>query len=75
MQDAPASGPGAPGYVVLRHAGGERWQLVGEAERRPGQAARKARRQAILDATDGKAADGETYAAVLRSEWRISLDW
>ena len=63
------------GYVVLRQVEGERWELVGEAERRPGLTARAARTQAILDATGGKAHAGEIYAAVLRSEWRVALDW
>jgi hypothetical protein len=66
--------PSKPGYVVFREVGPGQWQLVGEAERRPGQTARKARAQAILDATGGTAAPGESYAAVLRSEWRIALD-
>ena len=64
----------SPGYVVLRRVGADRWLLVGEADRRPGQTARRARTQAVLDATAGKAAAGEVYAAVLRSEWRIALD-
>jgi hypothetical protein len=63
-----------PGFVVLRHVGGDAWQLVGEAERQPGRTARAARAQAILDATKGTARDGEVYAAVLRSEWRVALD-
>ena len=65
---------GPPGYVVLRRVGDDRWQLVGEADRRPGLTARKARAQAIHDATGGRAAADEVYAAVLRSEWRIALD-
>ena len=65
---------GPPGYVVLRHVGGDRWELVGEADRQPGQTARKARAQAIQDATQGRATSDEVYAAVLRSEWRIALD-
>jgi hypothetical protein len=64
----------APGYVVLRQVDQDHWQLVAEADRRPGQPARKARAQAVLDATGGKAETGEVYAAVLRSEWRIALD-
>ncbi len=63
-----------PGYVVLRKVGDSRWQLVGEADRQPGRTARAARAQAILDATGGNAKDGDIYAAVLRSEWRIALD-
>jgi hypothetical protein len=66
--------PGTPGFVVLRQVSADGWQLVGEADRRPGQTARKARAQAIQDATGGKAEAGEVYAAVLRSEWRIALD-
>ena len=34
---------GKPGYVVLRQVDADRWELVGEAERRPGQTARKRR--------------------------------
>ena len=65
---------GPPGYVVLRQVGDDRWQLVGEADRRPGLTARKARAQAIQDATGGAARTDEVYAAVLRSEWRVALD-
>ena len=65
----------APGFVVLRQVGDGRWQLLGEFERKPGMTARVARFRAILDATRGKAKAGEVYAAVLRSEWRIALDW
>jgi hypothetical protein len=67
--------PSGPGFVVLKLVGGDRWRLLGEVPRRRGLPARAARSQAILDATDGKAKPGETYAAVLRSEWRVSLDW
>jgi hypothetical protein len=63
------------GFVVLRRVEGDRWELLGEVERKPGLTARAARAQAILDATGGKARAGEVYAAVLRSEWRIALDW
>jgi hypothetical protein len=63
-----------PGYVVLRQVGANRWELVGEADRRPGLPARKSRAQAVLDATGGKAKPGEVYAAVPRSEWRVALD-
>jgi sarcosine oxidase gamma subunit len=66
---------GSPGYVVLRQLGPDRWQVVGEAERKPGHTARKARARAIHDATGGSAGPGEAYAAVLRSEWRIAQDY
>jgi hypothetical protein len=64
-----------PSYVVFRQIGRDRWELVGEAERQPGLPARKARAQAIADATGGRAKPDEAYAAVLRSEWRIALDY
>jgi hypothetical protein len=65
----------APGFVVLRQVGEDRWGMLGEVPRRRGLPARAARSQAIMDATGGKAKAGEVYAAVLRSEWRVSLDW
>jgi hypothetical protein len=65
---------GRPGFVVLRQVGDDTWQLVGEVPRRPGLPARKARGQAVLDATHGTAEPSERYAAVLRSEWRVALD-
>jgi hypothetical protein len=64
-----------PGFVVLRRTGGDAWELLGEVPRKRGLSARAARTQAILDATEGKAKAGEIYAAVLRSEWRVALDW
>jgi hypothetical protein len=65
----------SPGFVVLREIGHGRWKLLGEFERKQGLSARAARSQAIMDATHGEAKAGEVYAAVLRSEWRIALDW
>jgi hypothetical protein len=67
--------PAAPGFVVLREVGDDRWELLGEFERKPGMTARAARSQAIMDATDGRAKAGEVYAAVLRSEWGVAKDW
>ena len=64
-----------PGYLVFREESPGRWELVGEAERRPGLTAKKARAQAIADATGGKVKEDETYAAVLKSEWRIALEY
>lgn len=64
-----------PGFVVLRQVGEGRWKLLGEFDRKAGLSARAARSQAIADATNGKAKAGEVYAAVLRSEWRVALDW
>jgi hypothetical protein len=65
----------APGFVVLRQLENGRWELLGEVERKRGLPARAARTQAILDATGGEARAGEVYAAVLRSEWRVAMDW
>ena len=75
MTESVAKKPSAPGFVVLRQVGKDQWQLVGEVRRRQGLPARAARTQAILDATNGEAKAGEAYAAILRSEWRIALDW
>ncbi len=63
-----------PGFVVLRQLDDDTWQLIGEVPRRAGLPARKARAQAIADATGEDPAPGDRYAAVLRSEWRIALD-
>jgi hypothetical protein len=65
----------SPGFVVLRQVGKDKWQLLDEVRRKRGLPARAARTQAILEATSGKAKNGEVYAAVLRSEWRIAMDW
>ena len=68
------SAAAGPSYVVLRQTATGRYELVGEARRRPGLTARKARAQAVKDATNGKASPGEVYAAILRSEWRIAFE-
>jgi hypothetical protein len=67
--------PAAPGFVVLQKLKSGKWEFLGEIPRRRGLSARAARSQAILDATGGKASKGDIYAAVLRSEWRIAMDW
>jgi len=61
-----------PGFVVLRDTGDGRWRVVAETDRRPGLSAEAARRQAVLDATGGAAGEGERFAVVLRSEWRMA---
>jgi hypothetical protein len=48
------------------------WVWGGHAPRRPGLPARKARQQAVEDATGGAARADETYAALPRSEWRVA---
>jgi len=64
-----------PSFVVLQQMPDGQWKMLGEVARKAGLPARAARTQAILDATNGSAKAGETYAAVLRSEWRVGLDW
>ena len=61
--------------MVLRQLSDGQWELLGEASRKPGLPARAARSAAISEVTRGRAKAGEAYAAVLRSEWRIALDW
>jgi hypothetical protein len=63
-----------PGYVVLRRVGEDRWKVVGEVERRPGQTAKAARAQAIRDAMGRDPKAGEAFRAVLLSEWRIAAE-
>jgi hypothetical protein len=63
-----------PGFFVFRKLDDDRWELVGEADRRPGLPARRARAQAIRDAAGRDVGPDEVYAAVLRSEWRIALE-
>lgn len=63
----------ASAYVVLKQVAENRWELVGEFERRPGLPARKSRAQAVRDA-GGDPESGEAYAVLPRSEWRCALD-
>jgi hypothetical protein len=72
LSEPAASARSAGVFVVLREVTPGHWQVVGEASRRPGLTARKARQQAVSDATGGTARAGETYAAVPRSEWRVA---
>ena len=65
----------APGFVILRQMPDGQWQMLGEVPRKRGLTARAACSQALLDATKGAARAGEVYAAILRSEWRIAMDW
>jgi hypothetical protein len=61
-----------PGFVVLREVGDRHWRVVGEADRRPGQSAELAWAQAVQEVTGRAAGEGEVYAVVLRSEWRVA---
>ena len=75
MTGSPTRKPFGPGFVVLKELETGTWALLGEVPRKRGLPARAARSQAILDATSGAARKGEVYAAVLRSEWRVAMDW
>jgi hypothetical protein len=67
--------PTPPGLVGLHRTSKDRWEYLGEVTRVRGLTARAARTAAVMAVTKGKAQRGETYSAVLRSEWRLSLDW
>jgi len=62
-------------FVVLRETTPDHWVVVAEVAARPRLPARIARRQAILDATAGKAREGDRYAAIPRSYWRLFQVW
>jgi hypothetical protein len=62
----------AGGYVVLREVEPGHWHVVGDVDRRPGMTARLSRVRAVEDAIGGTASEGDVYAAVPRSEWRVA---
>jgi hypothetical protein len=64
---------GLGGYVVLQQLGDDEWRLLGDVDRRPGLPARKSRAQAVVDVLGRQPADGEVFAVLPRSEWRLSL--
>ena len=66
--------PDAGRYVVLQQLKPEEWRVLGEVGRRPGLPARKSRAQAVRDALGREPRDGETFAVLPRSEWRLGLD-
>jgi hypothetical protein len=66
--------PDAGRYVVLQQLKPEEWRLLGEIGRRPGLPARTSRAQAVRDVLGREPRDGETFAVLPRSEWRLGLD-
>jgi hypothetical protein len=64
----------AGGYVVLQQTEPGDWRVLGEVGRRPGLTARKSRAQAVRDVLGREPADGEVFAVLPRSEWRLGLD-
>ena len=67
--------PAHPGLVVLHKIGKGQWQFLGEVTRVRGLTARAARTAAVMALTQGMAKQGDVYAAINRSEWRLALDW
>jgi hypothetical protein len=65
--------PNAGAYVVFQKRGDD-WRVIAEVGRRPGLPARASRARAIRDALGREPAEGETFAVLLRSEWRLALD-
>jgi hypothetical protein len=66
--------PAHGGYIVLRQIGADEWRVLGEVNRRPGLPARKSRGQAVRDVLGREPEDGEAFAVLPRSEWRVGLD-
>ena len=62
------------GYVVLEQVDADTWRVLGEADRRPGLPARKSRAQALRDVLGREPEEGEVFAVLPRSEWRVGLD-
>ncbi len=66
--------PSRGGYVILQQRGDDDWRVLGDVDRRPGLPARRSRAQAVRDVLGREPADGEVFAVLPRSEWRLSLD-
>ena len=64
----------AGAYVVLQQTDAGDWRVLAEVTRRPGLPARKSRAQAVRDALGREPEDGEVFAVLPRSEWRVALD-
>jgi len=67
--------PNAGRYVVLQKVGQDEWRVLGEVGRRPGLPARRSRGQAVRDVLGREPKEGERFAVLPRSEWRLSLDY
>jgi hypothetical protein len=62
------------GYVVLQRLGDDEWRVLGEVNRRPGLPARRSRAQAVREVLGREPEEGESFAVLPRSEWRVGLD-
>ena len=67
-------GQGSGVYVVLRRLDDDRWEMLGEVNRKPGLPARKSRSQAIRDLLGREPTTHEVFAVLPRSEWVLALD-
>lgn len=67
--------PDAGRYVVLQQIGPDEWRVLGEVERQPGVPARQSRGEAIREVLGREPEDGEVFAVLPRSEWRVGLDY
>jgi hypothetical protein len=67
-----AKEPGPYGYVVLREVEPGHWYLIGEVDRKPGLTARASRVRAVEETTGSAPGEGEVYAVLPRSEWRVA---
>jgi len=72
MAQEHAEAAAVSGYVVLRQAEAGHWVVVGDVDRRPGLTARDSRMRAVRDAVGREPVEGEVYAALPRSEWRVA---
>jgi hypothetical protein len=72
MAPTGADNRSAGGYVVLREVEPGHWHVVGDVDRTPGMTARMSRVRAVEDVIGGTASEGDAYAAVPRSEWRVA---
>jgi hypothetical protein len=61
--------------VVLQQRRPDEWRVIGEVRRRPGLQARRSRAQAIRDVLGREPRADERFAALPRSEWRLSLTY
>lgn len=61
-------------YVVFQRMANGDWRVIGEVPRQPGLPARKGRAQAVREALGREPREGESFAALQRSEWRNALD-
>jgi hypothetical protein len=75
MAETPGDARPQPTYIVLREVTENTWEVIGEVARRPGLPARRGRAKAVEDVLGRPPSEGERFAVIPRSEWRVGLDW